>query len=72
MELAMLIFGALVIFIVGICIGKALMKIKSVGILRVNNSDSEGTYLFLELNSPDMTLITNRKYVTMKVESSHE
>lgn len=72
MELAMLIFGALVIFIVGICIGKALMKIKSVGILRVNNSDSEGTYLFLELNRPDMTLITKRKYVTMKVESSHE
>ena len=72
MELAMLIFGALVIFIVGICIGKALMKIKSVGILRVNNSDSEGTYLFLELNSQDMTLITKRTYVTMKVESSHE
>ena len=72
MELAMLIFGALVIFIVGICIGKALMKIKSVGILRVNNSDSEGTYLFLELNSQDMTIITKRTYVTMKVESSHE
>ena len=72
MELVMLIFGALVIFIVGICIGKALMKIKSVGILRVNNSDSEGTYLFLELNSQDMTIITKRAYVTMKVESSHE
>lgn len=72
MELAMLIFGALVIFIVGICIGKALMKIKSVGILRVINSDSEGTYLFLELNSQDMTIITKSAYVTMKVESSHE
>lgn len=58
-------------FCVGIVIGAILhiliSRIKSVGALRIDNSDpDDGPYLFLEL-SKDIGFIKRKRYVVLKV-----
>lgn len=60
-------------FGIGIVIGSLLMKLltrrHSVGDLRIDTSDSDGsTYLFLELPT-DLNTIRRKKYVTLKVNT---
>lgn len=43
-------------------------KRKSIGTLRVDSSDSDGPYLFLELET-DPNAIKKEKYVLMKVDT---
>lgn len=51
----------------GIVLHMVIYRIKSVGVLRVDNSDpDDGPYLFLEL-SKDIGCIKRKKYVVLKV-----
>lgn len=60
----------LLIFGVGILIGivctMIMYRVKCIGSLRVDTSDPEGPYLFLEL-SKDISYIHQKKYITLKV-----
>lgn len=54
--------------VVGIVIVIATKETNPSGTLKIQQTDSEGTYLFLELHdNPDNLL--SRKYVTFKTES---
>lgn len=62
----------LIIFVMGVAIGCAfilfIFKSKPVdGVLRIDNSDSDGPYLFLEL-SRDVGDITEKKHVNLDVK----
>lgn len=58
------------IFIIGIVcgtfIGRLLLKKHSVGTLRIDNSDPDGPYLFLEL-STNIPSFSKKKQVTLNV-----
>lgn len=54
--------------ILGCGITIALTRKKPIGILRVDNSDPDGPYLFLELKT-DPNEIVNESYVTLKVNT---
>ena len=58
--------------VLGILIGcvatVAVLKIMAVGTLRVDTSDPDGPYLFLEL-SKDVGPISARKYVILEVNT---
>lgn len=65
--------AGLVGFGIGVVIGRLLMKRltrkHSVGDLRIDTSDPDGsTYLFLEL-STDLNTVRRKKYVTLKVNT---
>lgn len=60
------------ILIIGIIIGCVITimstRIKSIGALRIDYSDPDGPYLFLEIAShPD--LIRTKRYITLQVKS---
>ena len=44
-----------------------LLRPKNVGVIRVDSSDKDGPYLFLELNHDGMDTINKRQYITLKV-----
>ena len=72
-ESVLLIIFALIFYIVGIgvgnYIGKRKHRIKSVGILRVDNSDkSEPPYLFLELNNIEDIYLNDYVQFEVKIE----
>ena len=57
-------------FVVGVIISKIIFRKKEnpIGTLRIDSSDPDGPYLFLELSSePDS--IKNEKYITLKVDT---
>ena len=58
------------IFIIGIVCGafisRLLLKKHSIGTLRIDNSDSDGPYLFLEL-STNISSFSKKKQVTLSV-----
>lgn len=59
------------IFIVGMWLGYVIsMKLTDnvVGTLRVDRSDPDGPYLFLEL-SEDIYKVIHKKYITLKVDT---
>lgn len=68
MEIVALVIGVLI----GCCIGMVwrgtYLKTNSIGNLRVDHSDTDGGYLFLELN-PDQSLrtIERANYVILRV-----
>ena len=62
----------IIAFLVGVLIGTIIyaiaVKTASIGTLRIDQSDPEDSpYLFLELNK-NITVISSKKYVTMKVD----
>lgn len=62
----------IIAFLVGVLIGTIIyaiaVKTASIGTLRIDQSDPEDSpYLFLELNK-NITAISSKKYVTMKVD----
>ena len=62
-------------FVLGILIEKILIKSSRIGTLRIDNSDGDGPYLFLEL-SKSISSFNKRKRVFMTVKEenyiSHE
>ncbi len=65
------IFIAIVVFLIcGYVLGYSLgkNKRKPVGTLRVDSSDPDGPYLFLELET-DPSVIKKEKYVLLKVNT---
>ena len=58
------IFGG----VLGFLISKAILKEDPVGTLRIDNSDPDGPYLFLEMRTDPRTL-TKRKNVVLKVNA---
>jgi hypothetical protein len=58
------IIGLVVGFILACCamVGKIVGKLKHV-------TDEDGTYLFLELNQPDVNKVLSHKYVVLEVET---
>ena len=61
----------IVTFIFGLLLGviftMLLCRTKSVGHLRIDESDTDGPYLFLELNK-ELSAIRRKKYITLKVK----
>ena len=62
----------IIVFLAGVLIGTIIyaiaVKTASVGTLRIDQSDPEDSpYLFLELKQ-NITTISSKKYVTMKVD----
>lgn len=57
--------------IIGIIIGLFVQKLlprETIGVLRLDHSDPDSPYLFLEMNNDAMYKIEHRKYVTMEVK----
>ena len=61
-----LIVGIIAAVVVGLV--KALRRRKPVGVLRIDTSDPDGPYMFLEL-SEDISTILNAEQVTFKVDT---
>ena len=61
----------LLVFIVGVSLGCAITQVifwnKRVGDLRVDTSDPDGPFLFLELNK-ELTLVTAKDVVVLRVK----
>jgi len=61
-----------IIFAAGIVVGCILMNVvrrtKSIGVLRVDTSDPDGPYIFLELDKGDAEALAREKYVLMRVK----
>lgn len=59
-----------IIFAIGVVIGcifsSIIRRSKSVGTLRIDSSDPDGPFIFLEL-SKDMDTVASKKYVVLKV-----
>lgn len=69
MEIAALVVGVLI----GVCIGMVwrgvYLKTHSIGDLRVDHSDPDGAYLFLELSEDQsVRTIEQQNYVMLKVK----
>lgn len=56
--------------IVGYILAVTLKRGKSAGTLKIDSSDPEGPYLFLEL-SKDVDIIRGEQYVTFRVDDSN-
>lgn len=71
----------LIFYLIGVIFGVIISKIlsnkkqKPIGVLKIDSSDPDGPYLFLELSS-DPNFIKKEKYITLKVDTksyiSHE
>ena len=63
-----------IVWIIGVVVGYILSVTfkhsKSVGTLKIDSSDPEGPYLFLEL-SKDVDYIRREQYVTFRVDDSN-
>lgn len=61
-----------IIFAIGIIVGCILVNIvrhiKSVGTLRIDISDPDGPYMFLELDKVQVDTISSKKYVLLRVK----
>lgn len=74
MDILVLIISCVGVFFCGIITGSMLEAVKNraknepVGTLKVNNSDPDGPYLFLELSTYPEDIM-REEYVTMKVET---
>lgn len=59
-----------VIFAIGVLVGclvsAIIRRVKSVGALRIDTSDPDGPYIFLELNK-DIETVSSKKYVFLRV-----
>ena len=59
------------IFLVGIAIGRCSMRLSffrhKAGNLRIDRSDPEGPYMFLELSVPGISIVEKKKYVVLDI-----
>ena len=67
-----IIIAAIVIGIAGGMLGcvltKSMYSKKPIGVLRIDSSDPDGPYLFLELET-DPNVLKKEKYITLKVDT---
>ena len=56
--------------LIGCIVTMVVLRVKSVGDLRIDTSDSDGPYLFLEL-SRDVGPISTHKYVILRVNTQN-
>lgn len=68
MELVMAIIYCLCLLIGGYILGIYHAKQHPIGTLRVDSSDPDGPYMFLELET-DPSVIKKEKYVLLKVDT---
>ena len=68
MELVMAIIYCLSLLIGGYILGIYHAKQNPIGTLRIDSSDPDGPYLFLELET-DPNVLKKEKYVTLKVDT---
>ena len=65
-----MVLAALIIFKLGCMFEKYRLHKKSLGNLRIDTSDDDGPYLFLELEKSVMD-VCNSKYVVFKVRNEN-
>lgn len=56
--------------IVGILLNVLIFFVVSTGVLRVDHSDPDGPFLFLELKK-DVNYVASKKYIVLKVKSEN-
>lgn len=66
MNVLLLLLG----FIFGGVITRIIFGAFGIGVLRIDRSDPDGPYLFLEL-SKDMSYFSNKKYVVLRVNDKN-
>ena len=66
-----IIIAVIVFLICGYVLGYSLAKNqhKPIGTLRIDSSDPDGPYMFLELEAIDLGVIKKEKYVLLKVDT---
>lgn len=70
MTLIAMVIGAFLAVMVSDLIYGFILHKKSVGCLRIDNSDPDGPYLFLELKVDPKVIETN-KYITLEVNTKN-
>lgn len=67
--------GIFIMFMCGAFIGYLIARVvhrpKPAGNLRIDNSDPDGTYFFLELSSEAAPKVFKQKYVTFEVKAEN-
>lgn len=65
------IFGALFVSILSLIFTKAIMRkyLKTVGTLRIDHSDPDGMYMFLEIDHGKFETIANSNYIKLRVNT---
>ena len=69
--LAILVAVGLLIYWLGMATAVSKLENKSSGKLRIDNSDPDQTYVFLELSSKDPSQFKNGQYITLQVDVDH-
>ena len=61
-----------IIFAIGVVVGCILVnivqRVKSVGALRIDTSDPDGPYIFLDLDKGQVDTISSKKYILLRVK----
>lgn len=66
-----IIIAVIVLLICGYVLGYSLAKNqhRPIGTLRIDSSDPDGPYMFLELETVPVSVIKKEKYVLLKVDT---
>ena len=64
--MAEIVFWCLIGILIGIAVDRKILREKPVGSLRVDRSDPEGPYLFLELEQ-DVDSVSKKNIITLKI-----
>lgn len=65
------IIGLVVGLVVGIIAAAFIFRQKPIGTLRIDTSDPDGPYPFLEIPPGGIYLIQSKKYITLKVNTEN-
>lgn len=57
--------------LIGMLITRGVIRYQSSGVLRVDHSDPDSPYLFLELERSDVDEIMKNRYVTLRVNTKN-
>lgn len=65
-----IVIGIITGMVIGFIISKLMFRFLSIGTLRVDHSDPDGPFLFLEL-SKQIDSVVRKKYVIMRVKDKN-
>ena len=69
-EIICYLLGVIIGIIIGVIMTRKKHTNEPIGTLRIDSSDPDGPYLFLELSS-NVDIVKSKKYVTLKVDTKN-